>query len=98
MRSGFIIFGLAAMILVSTDAAAAEPDMDTVRCTAVRDSAQCASRPDCWYDAANGKGCLDGPAPATDRCASHQGESTCNTSSFGCAWNAGEEACVSKTP
>ncbi|ODR98003.1 hypothetical protein AUC68_10880 [Methyloceanibacter methanicus] len=98
MRSGFIASGLALAALISTGAFAAEPDMDTVRCSAVRDSAQCAARPDCWYDAANGKGCLDGPAPAVDPCASHQGESTCNTSSFGCAWNTDAEACVSKAP
>lgn len=98
MRAGFFAFGFVVVALLTTSALAAEPDMDTVRCTAVRDSAMCAARPDCWYDAANGKGCLAGSGPDTDRCGQHLGESTCNTSSFGCTWNAGAETCVSKAP
>lgn len=69
---------------------------EKVRCSAIRDSAMCTAEPDCWYDAANNKGCVDGPPPATDRCSAHLGESTCNTSSFGCNWNDGDKTCVSK--
>lgn len=93
MRSGFVAIFVACIALsLGTTAAQAEK----VRCSAIRDSAMCTAEPDCWFDAAHNKGCLDGPAPETDRCASHLGESTCNTSSFGCTWNAGEEKCVSK--
>lgn len=95
MRSSFIVFGLAivTLTLIGTVVHA-----EKVRCSAIRDSAMCLSEPSCWYDAANNKGCLDGPAPNVDRCNSHVGESTCNTSSFGCTWNTGAEACVSKSP
>ncbi|HUU24540.1 MAG TPA: hypothetical protein VMW68_03090 [Methyloceanibacter sp.] len=69
---------------------------EEVRCQAIRDSAMCVSEPTCWYDAANNKGCLPGPRPDEDACAVHHGESTCNTSSLGCAWNAAGKTCVSK--
>lgn len=97
MRSLFVAFLLALSSVVSTAAIAAEPDMDTVRCTAVRDSAQCTARPDCWYDAKGGKGCLKGPRPDENPCQVHGSQSICNTSSLGCTWNASENACVRKT-
>lgn len=95
MRSGFIAFSLAvtALTLCGTVAQAEE-----LRCQAIRDSAMCVTHPECWYDAADAKGCLPGPAPASDPCSNHHGESVCNSSSFGCAWNAGEKKCVSKAP
>lgn len=71
---------------------------EEIRCQAIRDSARCAAQPECWYDAPNNQGCQPGPAPASDRCMSHSSESVCKTSSFGCAWNAGEEKCVTKAP
>jgi len=95
MRSGIIAFGIAVAALTLCDTAA---QAEEIRCQAIRDSARCASQPECWYDAANNKGCLPGPPPAADRCNNHGGESTCNTSSFGCKWNADEEKCVSKAP
>ena len=63
MRSILFAFLLALSIFLPTSAIAAEPDTDAVRCTAIRDSAQCTARSDCWYDAVNGKGCLKGPRP-----------------------------------
>lgn len=91
MRPMFLMFllTLAAMTFGGTPAGA-----EKVRCTAIRDSALCTAEPSCWYDAANNKGCLDGPPPAQDRCAVHGSESICSTSSFGCTWNADNEACV----
>jgi|GEM_PF-1341659 len=83
--------------LLTTPAATAEPDMDTVRCTAIRDSAQCTARPDCWFDAKGGKGCLAGERPAEDRCVVHTSQSICDTSTLGCTWNAADETCVSKS-
>ena len=93
MRLGVsaICLSVLALAAIGTNAHA-----EKVRCSAIRDSAMCAAEPTCWYDAANNKGCVDGPLPVVDRCASHLGESTCNTSSFGCTWNASEETCVSK--
>ena len=96
MRSLFVAFLLALSSLVSTAAIAAEPDMDTVRCTAVRDSAQCTARPDCWYDAKGGKGCLKGPRPDEDLCQVHGSQSICNVSTLGCTWNEAESKCVRK--
>lgn len=95
MRSGFILAGIAALALTVVGTAVAAEE---VRCSAIRDSAMCAAEPNCWYDAANNKGCLDGPPPASDRCAFHESESVCNTSSFGCSWNASDKKCVSKAP
>ncbi|MGH6736696.1 MAG: hypothetical protein ACRECX_11545 [Methyloceanibacter sp.] len=69
---------------------------EKVRCSAIRDSAMCVAEPSCWYDAANNKGCLDGPRPEENACAVHGSESTCNTSSLGCTWSAAGE-CVTKT-
>ncbi|MEM7192201.1 MAG: hypothetical protein AAF405_04940 [Pseudomonadota bacterium] len=87
---GFVLIGL----IIGSAAASAQE----VRCSAIRDSAQCVSDSRCWYDAANNKGCLDGPAPANDRCAVHGSTSICNASSFGCSWNADAGKCVSKAP
>jgi hypothetical protein len=95
MRSILVAFLLALSALFSDGAAAAEPDMDTVRCTAIRDSAQCVSRSDCWYDAVNNKGCLKGPRPDEDACQVHGSQSICNVSTLGCAWNEAESKCVS---
>ena len=95
MRSGIVAICLTCLA-VSLGGTAAQAEK--VRCSAIRDSALCTAEPDCWYDAAHNKGCLDGPAPNVDRCNSHLGESTCNTSSFGCSWNADEKKCVSKAP
>ncbi len=93
MRSTMFAFLLAflAMTFGGTPA-----DAEEVRCQAIRDSAMCVSEPTCWYDAANNKGCLPGPRPDEDACGVHGGESTCNTSSLGCAWNAADEKCVTK--
>lgn len=93
MRPTVFVFLLTAAAMIFTGAPA---DAEKVRCTAIRDSALCAAEPSCWYDAANNKGCLDGPPPAQDRCAVHASEATCSTSSFGCTWNAGSEACATK--
>ncbi|WP_141700670.1 hypothetical protein [Methyloceanibacter superfactus] len=59
MRSTMFAFLLAflAMTFGGTPA-----DAEEVRCQAIRDSAMCVSEPNCWYDAANNKGCLPGPA------------------------------------
>jgi hypothetical protein len=66
------------------------------RCTAVRDSAICASRSDCYYDV-NGKGCLAGKRPAEDACASHGSKSVCELDvSLGCRWDDAKSACASK--
>ena len=96
MRFTLVAFLLALSTLISTAAIAAEPDMDTVRCTAVRDSAQCTARPDCWFDAKGGKGCLKGPRPDDDACLAHSSQSICDVSSLGCTWKAAENKCVSK--
>lgn len=93
MRFAFSAFSLALFALTF---GATAVQAEKVRCSAIRDSAMCVSEPDCWYDAANNKGCLDGPRPDEDRCAVHGSESTCNTSSFGCSWDAGAEKCASK--
>jgi hypothetical protein len=93
MRSVFAAFYLAIAALSFGSVAV---QAEEVRCQAIRDSAQCVAEPSCWYDAANNKGCLPGPRPDEDRCAVHGGESTCNTSSFGCAWNESENKCAAK--
>ena len=93
MRLTLIAASIALPLISLATAATAEK----VRCSAIRDSAMCAAEPTCWYDAANNKGCLDGPAPAVDRCTQHLGPDTCNTSSFGCAWNKNDGSCVSKS-
>jgi hypothetical protein len=67
------------------------------RCTAVRDSAICAGRSDCYYDV-NGKGCLAGQRPAEDACASHGSKSVCELDvSLGCKWDDASSACATKT-
>lgn len=86
-----LLLTLAAMTFGGTPAEA-----EKVRCGAIYDSALCTAEPSCWYDAANNKGCQDGPPPAQDRCAAHGSESTCSTSSFGCTWQVDGETCVSK--
>ena len=96
MRSILVAFLLAVSTLTSTAAIAAEPDMDTVRCTAVRDSAQCTARADCWYDAKGGKGCLKGPRPDENPCQVHTSQSICDISTLGCVWNEAESTCVQK--
>lgn len=92
MRSTLVAFLLASSVLMTGGGAEAEK----TRCTAIRDSAMCTAEPDCWYDAANNKGCLDGPRPAEDRCAVHGSQSICNSSSFGCAWDAASSKCAAK--
>jgi hypothetical protein len=93
MRSTIFALLLVALTLsIGGTAAQAEK----VRCSAIRDSAMCVAEPTCWYDAAHNNGCVDGPRPAEDRCGVHGSETICNTSSFGCAWNAAESKCVSK--
>ncbi len=87
MISAFL-FALIAMTFVSGPAAA-----EKVRCSALRDSAMCVSEPTCWYDV-NGQGCSDGARPAEDVCSVHDGESTCNSSSFGCRWNPADKKCA----
>jgi hypothetical protein len=93
MRSTILAFCLTLLAMTFGGTPA---DAEKVRCSAIRDSAMCVSEPTCWYDAVNNKGCLDGPRPDEDACAVHGGESTCNTSSLGCAWNAGDTKCVTK--
>jgi hypothetical protein len=95
MRAGIIAFGIT---IVAFSFGSTVVHAEEVRCQAIRDSAQCAAQPECWYDAANNKGCLPGPPPAVDRCGNHSSESVCSTSSFGCTWNAGDEKCESKAP
>ena len=93
MQLTIVAFFLALMAMpFSTSPTGAE----TVRCQAIRDSAMCVSEPTCWYDAVNNKGCLPGPRPDENACAVHGGESTCNASSLGCAWNAADKKCASK--
>lgn len=94
MRSTLVAFLLA--LSIPAPIVAAEPNMDTVRCTAIRDSAQCVSRSDCWYDAKGGKGCLKGPRPAENACAVHGSQSICNASTLGCTWSTSDNTCVSK--
>jgi len=95
MRLPLVAF-LLTLFVLAPGALAVEPDMDTVRCTAVRDSAQCVSRSDCWYDAANGKGCLNGPRPDENACQVHGSQSICDASTLNCAWSASDNKCVSK--
>lgn len=93
MQSRLVALAFAALAMTL---GAAPANAEKVRCTAIRDSAMCAAEPHCWYDAANGKGCLDGPAPARDGCAVHGSEAICNTSTLGCTWVAAESKCASK--
>ncbi len=93
MRSTIFAFVLA---LLAVTFGGTPTRAEEVRCQAIRDSAMCVAEPSCWYDAANNKGCLPGPRPAEDACAVHHGESTCNLSSLGCAWNAADKTCVTK--
>ena len=93
MRSVFLTFCFAVMALTIGGPAV---HAEKVRCSAIRDSAMCVSEPSCWYDAKGNKGCLDGPRPDEDRCIVHEGESTCNTSTLNCAWNAETSNCASK--
>jgi hypothetical protein len=93
MRFLFCSFSFAVLALTL---GASAVQAEKVRCSAIRDSAMCIAEPSCWYDAANNKGCVDGPRPAEDRCAVHGSESTCDTSSFGCACDAATEKCASK--
>lgn len=95
MRSILVALLLALSTPTSTPAVAAETNMDTERCTAIRDSAQCVARSDCWYDAVKGKGCLKGPRPDEDACHVHGSQSICNVSTLGCTWNASDNKCVS---
>jgi hypothetical protein len=94
MRLTFMVFSLA---IVAFSLGGTASQAEEVRCQAIRDSAMCVSEPTCWYDAVNNKGCLPGPAPDEDRCGVHGSESICNTSSFGCAWNAADSKCASKS-
>lgn len=93
MRSTIFAFLLA---LLATSFTGAPANAEKVRCSAIRDSAMCLSEPSCWYDAVNNKGCLDGPRPEENPCAVHGSQSTCDTSSLGCMWSAGENTCVPK--
>ncbi len=93
MRSKFLVV---LFILVAT-LGGAPANAEKVRCSAIRDSALCAAEPSCWYDAAHNKGCVDGPPPDVNPCAVHGSQSTCDTSSLGCKWNADESDCVPKT-
>jgi hypothetical protein len=95
MRATIIAFSLALLAFAFTGVSA---HAEKVRCSAIRDSAMCAERPDCWYDAKDNKGCLDGPRPAEDACSVHGSESICAAdTSLGCAWNADDKKCVTKT-
>ena len=93
MRS---VFSAISLVIFAVTFSSAAVQAEEVRCQAIRDSAQCVAEPNCWYDAANNKGCLPGPRPDEDRCAVHSSESTCDTSSFGCAWDGTAEKCASK--
>lgn len=94
MRATFIAFSLALLVLAFTGVSA---DAEKVRCSAIRDSALCLAEPTCWYDAVDGKGCVDGPRPAQDACGVHESESICaSDTTLGCAWNADNKKCVTK--
>jgi hypothetical protein len=68
------------------------------RCSAIRDSAICAGRSDCYYDV-NGRGCLQGARPYEDACAAHSDKAVCDTDiSLGCKWDGAKNACASKVP
>lgn len=84
------LLALVAMTFSSGPASA-----EKVRCSAIRDSAMCVGESICWYDV-NGQGCLEGTRPAEDACAVHDGEGTCDSSSFGCAWNSDDKKCATK--
>lgn len=93
MRATFIAFSLALLVLVFTGVSADAK----VRCSAIRDSAMCTEEPSCWYDAADNKGCLEGPRPAVDACGVHGSESICVAdTSLGCTWNSDAKKCVTK--
>jgi len=94
MRATIIAFSLALLALSFSGVSA---DAKKIRCSAIRDSALCLAQPTCWYDAPEGKGCVDGPPPAQDACGVHGSESICaSDTTLGCAWNAGEKKCVTK--
>ena len=94
MRATFIAFSLALFALTFGDVSA---HAEKVRCSAIRDSALCLAEPTCWFDAAENKGCVDGPPPAQDACGVHGGESICvSDTALGCAWNADDKKCVTK--
>jgi hypothetical protein len=94
MRATFIAFSFALLALSLSGVSA---NAEKVRCSAIRDSARCAAEPSCWYDAADGKGCLEGPRPAQDACGVHGSESICvSDTALGCVWNSGEKKCVTK--
>ncbi len=94
MRATFIAFSLALLALAFTGSFA---NAEKVRCSAIRDSALCTEQPSCWYDAAEGKGCLEGPRPDADACGVHGSKSICvSDTSLGCVWNAGDKKCVTK--
>jgi hypothetical protein len=87
-----VLFVLSLAMLAGTQASKGAEE----RCTAVRDSAICAGRSDCYYDV-NGKGCLPGTRPAEDACASHGSKSICELDvSLGCQWDEAKSACASK--
>ena len=93
MRSMIVAFLLS---LIATTFAVSPAAAEKVRCPAIRDSAMCVAESTCWYDAANNKGCLEGPRPDENACGVHGGESICNTSTLDCMWDAGGNTCVSK--
>jgi hypothetical protein len=94
MRATFIAFSLALLALMFGDVSA---NAEKVRCSAIRDSALCLAEPTCWFNAAENKGCVDGPPPAQDACGVHGGESICvSDTALGCAWNADDKKCVTK--
>lgn len=93
MRTVIVAFCLTVVALTIGGASA---NAEEVRCSAIRDSAMCAAEPTCWFDAAGGKGCQDGPRPASDPCVVHGSESICNTSTLNCAWNTATSSCASR--
>jgi hypothetical protein len=93
MHPRFVAFPFAVLAIAL---GATPADAEKVRCSAIRDSAMCLSEPTCWFDAAGGKGCLDGPRPDEDACAVHGSESICNVSTLGCAWDAEGNRCAGK--
>jgi hypothetical protein len=66
-------------------------------CGTIRDSAMCASTPNCYYDV-NQRHCLEGTRPREDACAVHGDEGLCDAdAALGCKWNAARSACASKS-
>ena len=81
-----------AAITFDVDPARVEP----VNCSAITDSALCATKPGCHFDV-DKRGCYEGPLPHEDACVVHVDKVVCATdTSLNCTWNAEEKKCITK--